>query len=140
MRIRPAPSDDGEPTASPDERGSSAVEAVVVVPVAMLVVLVAVQACLWARATAMVQTAAAEGDQAACDLGGSMSSGIGRAQQFLASAASGSVTSPAVSGSVPVAGQVEIQVHATAEAIIPWLHLTVSASRRGDVQGFRSGE
>lgn len=123
-----------------DEHGSSVVEAVVVVPVAMVVVLVAVQACLWARASSLVNTAAAEGDQAACDLGGSMSSGVDRARQFLASTASASVASPTVSGSVPVAGQIEIQVQGTAEAILPWLHLTVSASRRGDIQGFRSSE
>lgn len=116
------------------------VEAVVVIPVAMLLVLFAVQACLWAHAASLVQSAAAEGDQAACDLGGSMSTGLDRARQFLASTASGSVSTPTVVASEPVAGQIEVQVRGVAESVIPWLHLTVSATRRADVQGFRPTE
>ena len=117
-----------------------AVEAVLVVPVAMLVVLFAVQACLWAHAAALVQTAAAEGDQAACDSGGSVQTGVDRARQFLAATASSSVVDPSVSGSEPEDGQVEVDVSGTAESVLPWLHLTVSAVRRGAVQQFRSSE
>lgn len=122
------------------EAGVAVVEAVLVVPVAMLLVLFGVQACLWAHAASLVQSAAAEGDQAACDLGGSMSTGVDRARAFLASAASASVSAPIVAASQPVAGQIEVQVRGVAESVIPWLHLTVSATRRADVQGFRPNE
>ena len=110
------------------------------VPVAMIVVLVAVQACLWAHAGSLVQTAAAEGAQAACDLGGSTSAGVDRADQFLASSAAGSVTNPSVNATTPAAGTVEIRVEGTAESVLPWFHLTVTATRRGEVQGFRPSE
>ncbi len=115
-------------------------EAVVVVPAAMLVVLIVVQMCLWAHAEALVQSAAAEGDRAACDLGGSMESGVDTAREFLASTGTASVVNPQVVGSTPVTGQVEVTVRGMAEAVVPWLHLTVSATRRGDVQGFRPSE
>ena len=123
-----------------DEAGATVVEAAIVVPVAMMVVLVAVQACLWAHAGSLVQTAAAEGDQAACNLGGSTSAGVERATQFLASAASGSVTNTSVNATMPAAGTVEIRVEGTAESVLPWLHLTVTATRRGEVQDFRPSE
>lgn len=115
-------------------------EAVIIVPVAMLVVLVATQMCLWARASSVVQSAAAEGDQAACDLGGSIQAGAERARQFLASAAPATVAGARVDVTQPVVGQIQVSVQGTAESILPWLHLGVSATRRGDVQGFRAGE
>ncbi|HLX89309.1 MAG TPA: TadE/TadG family type IV pilus assembly protein [Acidimicrobiales bacterium] len=117
-----------------------AIEAVIVVPMAMVMVLLAVQACLWAHAAAIVQGAAAQGDQAACDLGGSIPGGIDQARQFMAGSESSLVANPVVTSSVPVAGEVEIDVRGTAESILPWLHLTVSARRRGVVQEFRSQE
>lgn len=105
----------------------------------MLMVLVGVQACLWAHAGTLVQTAAAEGVQVACDRGGSVDAGIARAQQFLAEAGSSSVAAPQVQASEPAAGLVEVHVRGQAESVLPWLHLGVSATRRGTVQEFRSG-
>jgi hypothetical protein len=104
----------------------------------MVVVLVAVQACLWAHASAVVQSAAAEGVQAASDLGGSLQSGEDRARTFLASAAPALVVSPEVQATVTDSGQVEMHVTATAESVLPWFHLSVGALRRSPVQGFRS--
>ena len=121
-----------------DDGGSVALEAVVVIPVAMLLVLVAVQACLWAHAHAIVQAAAAEGDQAACDLNGSPAAGLERAKAFLTAAAGSSVSSPVVSISQPAAGEIQVRVNAGVESVVPWLHLDVSAVRVGTVQTFRS--
>jgi len=122
------------------QSGSVAVEAVVIIPIAMVVILFAVQACLWAHAAALVQNAAAEGDQAACDVGGSVQAGTDRARQFLTSAASSVVANPEVTSAAPSPGEIEIRVQGTAESVVPWLHVTVSAVRRGTVQEFRSGE
>ena len=124
----------------PRQRGSVALEAVIVIPVAMVLVLFAVQACLWAHAAALVQSAAAEGDQVACALGGSPGAGVDRAQAFLAATAAAVVAGPTVTSSEPAAGEVQIDVRGTAEGILPWLHLSVTASRRGTVQEFRSAE
>ncbi len=123
-----------------DQAGSAALEMVVVLPVAMLLVLVAVQACLWAHAQALVQAAAAEGDQAACGLHSSPAAGLARANAFLAVAGPSSVTAPVVQVTEPAVGEVQVRVDATAESVVPWLRLRVSAVRLGTVQLFRGQE
>ncbi|HVA08059.1 MAG TPA: TadE/TadG family type IV pilus assembly protein [Acidimicrobiales bacterium] len=119
------------------ERGAAVVEAVVLVPVAMLVVLFAVQACLWAHAAAIVQTAAAQGDQEAANYGGSASAGINRAEQFIAATAASVVVNPDVSARIS-SDEVEIRVRGTAESVLPWFHVTVSATRSAPIEMFRS--
>lgn len=120
------------------ESGATVLEAVVVIPVAMLVLLVAVQACLWAHANAIVQAAAADGLQHATDLGGSPSAGAERAHQVLDATGSSVVADPSVESQVVDGSQVELTVTGTAESIIPWLHLHVAAVRRAPIQEFRS--
>ncbi|MHB8328484.1 MAG: hypothetical protein ACYDD6_02450 [Acidimicrobiales bacterium] len=104
----------------------------------MVVVLFAVQACLWAHAAALVQSAAAEGTQSACDLGGSVPAGVDRAREFLAAAASSVVVGPQVEARSPSGSWVEMRVTGTVESVLPWFHLSVSAIRRGTVEKFRS--
>lgn len=115
-------------------------EAAIVIPVAMILILFVVQGCLWAHADALVQSAAAAGQQAAADLGGSTDAGVGQARQFLAS--TGPDVVHGVSVSVGIVGQddVEVQVAGSVESIVPWLHPTVRAVRRGPIQEFRSSE
>lgn len=108
------------------------------VPVAMLLVLLVVQVCLWAHAAQVVQSAAAQGVQAAADLGGTPSDAERSASSFLA--ADTSVVDPKVTVSTMPEGEVQVQVSAATVSILPFLHLEVAAARRGSLQEFRGGE
>jgi hypothetical protein len=119
------------------ERGSTAVETTVIVPVAMVVVMLVVQMCLWAHAGTLVQGAANVGDQAATSLGGSPATGVMEARQELMATGSEVVTAPSVQVQRLPGGQVEVTVSGDSESIIPWLHLPVSATRIGVSQEFR---
>ena len=59
------------------------VEAVLVVPVLMLLLLVAVQFCLWMHAAQVAQLAASEGDRVARSYGGGPSAGVDAARSVL---------------------------------------------------------
>lgn len=113
------------------------VESAVIVPVAMLVVLLAVQVCLWAYSATLVQGAASTGEQAATAFGGSPAQGQITAREELTATASQVVVNPSVHVQVTTEGAVEVTVSGTTEAIIPWLRLPVSATRTGLRQEFR---
>jgi TadE-like protein len=119
------------------DAGSVAVEAVVIIPVAMMVILLVIQVCLWAHAATLVQGAATAGEQAATALGGSPAIGETEARGQLTATASQVVVDPSVNARVLTGGVVEVSVAGTAESIIPWLRLPVSATRTGLSQGFR---
>ncbi len=121
-----------------DERGSTVVEAVLLIPVALVLILFVVQACLWAHAAQVVESAAAQGVQVAVDLGGTPEQGIDSARAFMAT--DRSIMAPEVSVLSLPGDQVQVEVSATAASIVPWLHLGVTATRRGTVQEFRSDE
>jgi hypothetical protein len=114
------------------------VESAVIVPVAMLIVLLAVQVCLWAHAATLVQGAATAGEQAATVFGGSPATGQTEAREELAATASQVVVDPTVHAQAMAGGVVQIKVSGTTEAIIPWLRLPVSATRSGLSQEFRA--
>jgi TadE-like protein len=120
-----------------DETGSTVVEAAILIPAAMLVVLLAVQACLWAHAATLVQNAAAQGEEAATVMGGSMGAGTTQADAFLKSSASGVVTDPAIETTVLPGDLLRLQVTGSAESIIPGIRFPVSAMRVGVIQEFR---
>ncbi|MGH9920792.1 MAG: TadE/TadG family type IV pilus assembly protein [Nitrososphaerales archaeon] len=113
------------------------VEAAVVVPAAMLVVLFAVQACLWAHAATVVQDAANQGSQAATALGGSAATGTLQAESVLATSARHIVLDPAVNITQMSGDLMRTKVTGRAESIIPGIDLPVSAVRIGVVQGFK---
>ncbi|MBF6558566.1 MAG: hypothetical protein IVW52_20955 [Acidimicrobiales bacterium] len=115
--------------------GSSVVEAVVVVPALMVLILLTVQAVLWAEAAWVVQAAAGAG-QRASSLTGSVGPGQAAADQVVAG--SGTLTSPAVQVAIGSGDVVEVQVRATATSVMPWMHFQVSAQRNGPVQEFRA--
>jgi hypothetical protein len=104
----------------------------------MALVLMVVQAALWAHAAQVVQSAAAQGVQAATDLGGTLAAGATSADAFLAS--ENSVARQHVTVAAVPDGEVEVRVTAIAPSIFPFFHLDVSAVRLGTVQQFRSGE
>ncbi len=113
------------------------VESVLIVPIAMIVLLFAVQACRWAHAATLVQGAAGSGIQAAIVVGGSPSVGAHEAQTVLTATASEVVKNPSVQVRTLPGDAIEIQVSGTAESISPWLRLPVSATRVGLRQEFR---
>ncbi len=117
----------------------SVVEAAIAIPAAMLVILLAVQVCLWADASTLVQAAAARGDQAARVEGGSLKAGIAEAHLALVQSASQVVTNPSVQASLMPNDEVEVRVSGLTESIVPGLHLPVSAVRVGTKQEFRVG-
>jgi len=118
-----------------DEEGS-VVEAVVVVPAAMIVVLLAVQICLWAHAASAVQAAAVQGDTVACLAGSTATAGEAAARRELGVV--GAVVDGASVASANLPGdEIEMTVRGTATPILPWLHLPVSAVEVGTRQEFR---
>ena len=65
------------------DHGSVAIEAVLVVPVIMVILFLVVQFALWAHAAQVAQLAASEGDRSAQSVGGSPAAGVSRAQSVL---------------------------------------------------------
>lgn len=114
-------------------------EAVVVVPAVMLLLLVGVQLALWMHASQVVQLAASEGDRSARSIGGSPVVGIARARQVVDGPGS-DVTSPSVTTSALPGDVVLLRVSGAAVSILPGLSFGVSASAVGPVQRFRSSE
>jgi len=113
---------------------------VIAVPAAMLLVLLVVQACLWAQAASLVSSAANQGQEAAGVDGGTLTSGVATARAVMASGAGREVQHVTVVASLLAGDTVEVTVSGDAEPILPWLHLHVSAVRAGPKQEFRDTE
>jgi len=122
----------------PDD-GSSIIEAVIVVPVAMLLLLIAVQFALWAHASHVVQLAASEGDRAARSLGGGTSAGVAVARS-VAEGPGSDVSTVAVETSVLPGDTESVRISGSALSVLPGLSLPVSAIAVGPIQQFRSSE
>ena len=121
------------------DEGSSVVEAVVVVPLLMLVLMVIVQFCLWMHATQVAQTAAAEGDLVARSVGGGPAAGVASARSVLTGPGSDVTSSTVVVSVLP--GESEwLQVTGRAVSVVPGLSFAVSASAIGPIQQFRDSE
>ena len=121
------------------DEGSSVVEAVLVVPVLMLVLMVIVQFCLWMHATQVAQTAASVGDQVARSVGGGPAAGVASARSVLSGTGSDVTGSTVVVSVLP--GESEwLQVTGRAVSVVPGLSFAVSASAIGPIQQFRGSE
>ena len=111
------------------------VEAVIVVPVVMVLLLVCVQFCLWMHAVQVAQLAASQGDRVARSFGGGPTAGTAAAERVLRGPGSD------VTGSSVLPGDSEwLQVSGHALAIVPGVAFTVSASATGPIQQFRGSE
>jgi hypothetical protein len=104
----------------------------------MLLVLVAIQVCLWAQASNVVQAAATRGDESACVEGGSLTSAEADAREMISQSGSGIVSDPSVEATLMAGDTVQMKVSGTAESILPWLRIPVSALRTGTRQEFRA--
>lgn len=102
---------------------------------AMLLLLMAVQACLWARASTVVHVAAARGDEAACVQGGTVAVGTQRADSILSGEKA--ISDPSVSATSIGPDEVAVRAQAMAISIVPWVRLHVSAVQVGTRQVFR---
>ncbi len=114
-------------------------EAVIVVPVVMLLLLVAVQFALWMHAAQVVQLAASEGDRSARSINGGPAAGTASARAVVDGPGS-DVTSSAVTVSVLPGDSEWLQVSGRATSVVPGLSFSVSASAIGPIQEFRSDE
>ena len=122
-----------------DDRGSSVVEAILVVPVLMLILLALIQFALWAHAAQVAQLAASEGDQAARAFGGGAAAGEIRADSILRGP--GSDLSSSSSSVVVMPGDMaRITVAGTAISILPGITLSVGSVQVGPIQEFRGSE
>jgi len=119
------------------ERGSTVIEAVLVIPILMLLLLIVVQFALWSHAAQVAQLAASTGDRTARSIGEGPTQGADLARSVLDGPGS-DITSSAVSFSVLPGDLVEITVTAKAETILPGFSLPVSAKVVGPIQEFRS--
>jgi hypothetical protein len=123
----------------PDDTGSSVVEAVLVIPVVMLLLLVAVQFALWMHAAQVVQLAASEGDRTARSIGGGPAAGVAAAQR-VATGPGSDVRTLSISTDVLPGDSRVVRVAGTAVSVLPGLSFPVSASAVGPIQQFRSSE
>jgi hypothetical protein len=115
------------------------VEAVIVIPVVMFLLMVGVQFALWMHATQVVQLAASEGDRTARSIGGGPSAGVSSARAVLDGPGS-DVGSPSVAVSVLPGDAEWLQVAGRVTSVVPGLTFTVTASAIGPIQEFRSDE
>ena len=120
------------------EGGGAAVEAVVVIPVAMVVLLFAVQGCLWAHATSVADYAAAQGAEIGSLAGSSPQAGVDRARSVLTTLGSSVISGPEVQSKPLPGGNLEMHVSGYLETFLPGIRLPVSAERVAVVQTFRS--
>ncbi len=119
--------------------GSAVVEAVLVIPVVMVLLLLVIQFALWAHAAQVTQLAASEGDRVARSVGGGTVAGTIEANSVLDGPGSDVVSGNTVVSLLP-GDQTRISVTGHALAIVPWLSLPVSAQSVGPVQEFRGSE
>ena len=141
LRLRSHGRDRGRawPVGIPNDEGTSVVEAVLVVPVVMVLLLVAVQFALWMHASQVVQLAASEGDRSARSIGGGPAVGVATAQQVVTGPGS-DVLTPSISTAVLPGDAELLRVSGSAVSVLPGLSFAVSASAVGPIQQFRSSE
>jgi hypothetical protein len=116
-----------------------AIEAVLVIPVVMVILFLVVQFALWAHAAQVAQLAASEGDRSARSLGGGPVAGMTRAQSILQGPGSDIASSNVVVAAIP-GDLVRVTVTGRAVTILPGMSLPVSAVQLGPIQEFRGSE
>jgi Flp pilus assembly protein TadG len=121
------------------EEGSTVVEAVLLVPVLMVVLLLVIQCALWAHAAQVVQLAASEGDQVARSQGGGTGAGAAEARSVTDGPGSDLQTA-SVAVDVMADDVARVTVTGRALSIVPGLSLHVTSVEIGPIQEFRGSE
>ena len=120
-----------------DDQGAGAAEVVIAVPLLMLIILLIVQFAIWEHAVSVAQATAQEALAAARVQGGSAAAGQQRAGQVLGQIGSAVLVGPQIAVTRTDAS-VTVQVHATAERVIPLpgLSFPVTVTVSGPVERF----
>ncbi len=119
------------------ERGSAAVELVLLTPLLMVCVLVVVQFALWQHARHVLLAAAQEGARTAQAQGATAGDGRLRAYEYIQQLGPDLVTAPVVEVDRDV-DRVTVRIRGQAVNIIPGLPLMVTATSVGPVERFRA--
>jgi len=113
-------------------------EFVVCLPVFFLLVIAGVQYALWSHASHLARAAAEQGSQVASGYGSTLSAGTQAARSFIATTGPGTLTDPQVVTSTRSGDVAQVTVTGRAQALIPWLDLTVSATSNAPIQEYRT--
>lgn len=119
------------------DRGSAAVELVLLTPLLMVCVLVVVQFALWQHAQHVLLAAAQEGARAARAQGATAVDGRARAHDYIEQLGPDLVTAPVVEVDRGV-DAVTVRIRGQAVSIVPGLPLMVTATSAGPVERFRA--
>lgn len=119
------------------ERGDATVEAVLAVPVLLLLIMTVIQFGLYFYAQHTVTAAAEEGVRAPRLEGGSATDGEATAADFMAQAAPALVENLRTSAT-RTDDRAAVEVRGTVHAIVPGLTLTVHARAKGPTERFRA--
>ena len=110
-------------------------ELVVVTPVLLLLVMAVVQFALWQHAEHIAEAAAQRGAETARVEGGTNTRGQEVAQSAIQQIGGGLLLSPSV-GVSRAGGVITVKVSGTAQRVVPFLSLGVSATAQGPVERF----
>ncbi|WP_158581696.1 TadE family protein [Actinomadura spongiicola] len=119
-----------------DDRGSITLETVIAVPIALLAVLLTINAALWFHARNTALAAAQEGVRTARAYGADPAQASTTALTFARSNNEGFLQSPSVDTSDSTATTIVVRVRGTAISVIPGLHLRVDQVARGPIERF----
>ena len=120
-----------------EERGDATVEAVLAVPVLLLLILLVIQFGLYYHASHTAEAAAQEGVRVARAEGASATDGQRRAEDFMADAAPTLVDDVTVIATRE-ADVARVDVRGTVHSIVPGLNLTIHAEAQSPVERFRA--
>lgn len=123
---------------NPRERGSAALEAVLVYPAVLLLVLAAVNTALWYHARSLALAAAQEGARAGRVHGSGLAAGQAAAERFVRQVGGSFLTSPEISVERR-ADTVVVEVRGQAISLIPLLPLGVRQVARAPVERWTPG-
>jgi len=120
-----------------EERGDATVEAVLAVPVLLLLIMLVIQFGLYYHASHTAEAAAQEGVRAARAESASATDGQRRAEDFMADAAPTLVDDVTVIATRD-ADVARVDVRGTVHSIVPGLNLTIHAEAQSPVERFRA--
>jgi len=122
-------------TTEGEQAGAVTAELVVATPLLLLLVLLVVQFALWQHGLHVATAAAEEGERAARLEGGTAAAGAAKARDFLATLGPNLVIAPQVTAHRDQT-TARVEIHATAEPLVPWLRLPIHAVAEGPVEVF----
>ena len=119
-----------------DERGDETIEAVLVTPVLLLLIMVVLQFGLWYQASHVAEAAAQQGASAARVEGATADDGRVSARQFMTAAAPALVNNVTVTAT-RTSETARVKVDGTLHSIVPGLTLHVRGEAQSPTERFR---